>query len=670
MSIIITTEPKQSNIEKKNENKVSKKETFFETLDKYEIGIIKNYGEKNVRSERKRSYGFIQTLSFKDLYLHKKDLQNKSTKKDDIVIFKYGENEKGQVAKSIITLKNNQISLDRLIFFIEKFHKSNSNFFQTNQVSTLIYSFISGDLAKDIDENTYIKLFEVYHGSDKLNLIDNYTIANGKTSKQIIELLEKHLNKENVELFLKLKNKEVFLGYQLIKTKLETIPQYVKLKYEFFLKDIAKYQNYIHVDVSYEPNTIYNLFEDSDYTLAKRWINQTNNFQYEYAKMISARGAEIASKKFYELLGSKVNDTAITQLNSMNDSWKFFDLHVDNKNIDVKNSRGVLNEKLSYSEHCVPRFKETRDGENIFILGVISPYFKLSEDEEKLKYNAFHSTSNIENMITILGETSLSEINKYSKRFSQKVLQVDLSRVNFTPDWVLEYPKSFYAERDEIKNKFLKEHTQFPSSNEYKQINQNLIPFFLSCGLDLPDGLNDDPFDMVLNKEQTNFYNRLKIQGKQSITKPFLYLAILKHFAERLKNNFNTDYSPIDYNKLIYYDESYKYPLGIYDPTLIIKKLIDTLETLWKQKNKINMSNYITFKYNQKGILLAKSSMSSSWDTLLAYCGGFVKGKGSCGFKPLIKGEHTTCNYCNKIICPECNFCRDGCNRLKSQEHF
>ena len=170
---------------------------------------------------------------------------------------------------------------------------------------------------------------------------------------------------------------------------------------------------------------------------------------------------------------------------------------------------------------------------------------------------------------------------------------------------------------------------------------------------------------MVLNKEQTNFYNRLKVQGKQSITKPFLYLAILKHFAERLKNNFNTDYSPIDYNKMIYYDESYKYPLGIYDPTLIIKKLIDTLETLWKQRNKINMSNYITFKYNQKGILLAKSSMSSSWDTLLAYCGGFVNGKGSCGFKPLIKGEHTTCNYCNKIICPECNFCRDGCNRLK-----
>jgi len=378
--------------------------------------------------------------------------------------------------------------------------------------------------------------------------------------------------------------------------------------------------------------------------------------------MISARGAEIASKKFYALLGCNVKDTAITQLNNHTDNWKFFDLHVDNKNIDVKNSRGVLNEKLSYSEHCIPKFKETRDGKQIYILGVISPYFKLEEDEERLKYNSFYSTTDIENMITILGETSLEEINQYSSRFSQKELQVDLNRVNFTPDWILEYPKKFYMQRDNLKNEFLQKHAQFPTLNEYKQLNQNLIPFFLSCGLDLPNS--------ELNKEQVNFYNRLKVQAKQSITKPFLYLAILKHFSERLAYNTNSSYRPIDYIQLIYYETSHKYPLGIYDPTLIIKKLIDTLDTLWQQKNKINMSDYITFKYNQKGILLAKSSMSNSWDTLLAYCGGFIEGKGSCGFKPLIRGKHKTCAYCNKIICPECSFCRDGCSRLKNKEHF
>ena len=645
-----------------NEKKVSNKETFFQTLTTYEIGIIKNYGEKDSITDRKRSYGFIKTLLFEDLYLHKKDLHDKSTKKDDIVIFKYGENKQGKVAKSVITLRVNQISLKSLIYFINKFYKDHSRFFESIQISKLIQAFFLNDSMQNIDENVYIKLLEIYNGQDKLNLIDNYVIKNKKITDKLITILEKSLNNESVEQFLKLKNKDTFLNHTEIKNKLENIPKYVEFVFTDFLNDIKKCQNYSHIEVSYEPNDIYNSFEDSDYILARKWISQTNNFQYEYSKMISARGAEIASKKFYALLGCNVKDTAITQLNNHTDNWKFFDLHVDTKNIDVKNSRGVLNEKLSYSEHCIPRFKETRDGEHIYILGVISLYFKLGDDEKKLKYNAFYSTTNIENMITILGETSLNEINQYSSRFSQKELQVDLSRVNFTPDWVLEYPKEFYTHRNNLKNKFLKEHTRYPTSDEYKQLNQNLIPFFLSCGLDLPCS--------TLKKEQVNFYNRLKVQAKQSITKPFLYLAILKHFAERLKHNASSQYKPMDYIQLIYYETSYKYPLGIYDPTLIIKKLIDTLETLWQQKSRIDMSNYITFKYNQKGILLAKSSMSSSWDTLLAYCGGFIEGKGSCGFKPLIRGEHETCVYCNKIICPECSFCRDGCTRLKNQEHY
>jgi len=645
-----------------NEKKVSNKETFFQTLTTYEIGIIKNYGEKDSITDRKRSYGFIKTLLFEDLYLHKKDLHDKSTKKDDIVIFKYGENKQGKVAKNVITLRVNQISLKSLIYFINKFYKDHSRFFESIQISKLIQAFFLNDSMQNIDENVYIKLLEIYNGQDKLNLIDNYVIKNKKITDKLITILEKSLNNESVEQFLKLKNKDTFLNHTEIKNKLENIPKYVEFVFTDFLNDIKKCQNYSHIEVSYEPNDIYNSFEDSDYILARKWISQTNNFQYEYSKMISARGAEIASKKFYALLGCNVKDTAITQLNNHTDNWKFFDLHVDTKNIDVKNSRGVLNEKLSYSEHCIPRFKETRDGEHIYILGVISLYFKLGDDEKKLKYNAFYSTTNIENMITILGETSLNEINQYSSRFSQKELQVDLSRVNFTPDWVLEYPKEFYTHRNNLKNKFLKEHTRYPTSDEYKQLNQNLIPFFLSCGLDLPCS--------TLKKEQVNFYNRLKVQAKQSITKPFLYLAILKHFAERLKHNASSQYKPMDYIQLIYYETSYKYPLGIYDPTLIIKKLIDTLETLWQQKSRIDMSNYITFKYNQKGILLAKSSMSSSWDTLLAYCGGFIEGKGSCGFKPLIRGEHETCVYCNKIICPECSFCRDGCTRLKNQEHY
>ena len=63
-------------------------------------------------------------------------------------------------------------------------------------------------------------------------------------------------------------------------------------------------------------------------------------------------------------------------------------------------------------------------------------------------------------------------------------------------------------------------------------------------------------------------------------------------------------------------------------------------------------------------MLKAKSTMESPWHTLLAYCGGRIERKGPCGYKPLIKGPHETCNVCNHIICPKCNFCKKGCTGI------
>jgi predicted nucleic acid-binding Zn ribbon protein len=134
------------------------------------------------------------------------------------------------------------------------------------------------------------------------------------------------------------------------------------------------------------------------------------------------------------------------------------------------------------------------------------------------------------------------------------------------------------------------------------------------------------------------------------------------------QNNVN-NYSPYDYLKLIYYDDKYEYPLSIYDPTLIIKKLIDALDSLWEYRNEIEMQDFISFKYTEKGILKAKPSMSRKWYTLLAYCGNnYIEGKGPCGFKPLIKGKHSTCDICGYIICPECNFCKKECKGISDRK--
>lgn len=647
---------------------ISPKDIATETIEIYDIGIVKWFGDNNFTTERKK-YGFIQTICSVDLFFHKKDIHQKNIEKiekDDIVIFQYGENSKGKVAKNVIVLKDNQRSFNSVVHFINKYDSNKSAFFKTPQFSKLLRIFLSEKYFSDMEEKLFLKLLSFCKEQNVIPILDAYVTSKNCFSDKLMMYLLQIINNENYEVFLNTHNQVKFMRNQAIYVKVDSFPKHIKLEYAHFIEIINQYQNYKHVNVSFEPNEIYSQLKPIDYALAKQWMQPSNNYLFEYAKMISARGAELAAIKFYTLFDYKVIDTAITQINKTSNDWKLFDLHVnDIKYIDVKNSRGVLNEQLSYSEHCIPKFKETRNGNQINILGVISPYFRLENEEEILTENSLHSTNKIENMITILGEVSLNDINTYASRFSQKNLEININTETFTPDWMLEYPIEFYEERDKLKENFKINFTQYPKLNEYYILNKNLIPFFLSCGIDLPEEWNANEIDKLLNNEQLRFYNRLKVQGKERITKPFLYLAILTHFTEQLQKNIPLQYTPTDYFLLIYNNEKFQYPLGIYDPTLIIKKLIQTLEALWKEKDRIDMTGYVSFKYNEKGILQAKKSMSKSWDTLIAYCGGFIEKKGSCGFKPLIKGEHETCEYCRKIICPKCDFCSQSCVRVR-----
>lgn len=648
----------------------SKEDNDAKTIEIYDIGIVKWFGDNDFTTERKK-YGFIQTICSVDLFFHKKDIHQKNIEKiekDDIVIFQYGENSKGKVAKNVIVLKDNQRSFNSVVHFINKYATGNADFFKTPQFSKLLMFFLSEKYFSDMEEKLFLKLLSFCKEQNIIPILDAYVTSKNCFSDKLMMYLLQIINNENYEVFLNTHNQVKFMSNQAIYVKVDSFPKHIKLKYAHFIEIINQYQNYKHVKVSFEPNEIYSQLKPIDYVLAKQWMQPSNNYLFEYAKMISARGAELAAIKFYTLFDYKVIDTAITQINKTSNDWKLFDLYVnDIKYIDVKNSRGVLNEQLSYSEHCIPKFKETRNGKQINILGVISPYFRLENEEEILTDNSFHSTNKIENMITVLGEISLNEINANASRFSQKNLEVNINTKTFTPDWMLEYPIEFYEERDKLKENFKINFTQYPKLNEYYILNKNLIPFFLSCGIDLPEEWNANEIDKLLNNEQLRFYNRLKVQGKERITKPFLYLAILKHFTEQLQKNIPLQYKPTDYFLLIYNNENFQYPLGIYDPTLIIKKLIQTIEALWKEKDRSDMTGYISFKYDEKGILKAKKSMSESWDTLIAFCGGFIEKKGRCGFKPLIKGEHETCEYCRKIICPKCDFCSQSCVRLNKK---
>ena len=642
----------------KKSKKLLKEDQLQKSLGLYEIGVVQWFDDQ-------LGYGFIKSRQNIDFFVHKRQLDNAKIVENDIVVFKCEKNEKGNYADKVLLLKNNKKSIFKFVEFNDKYRKINKDFFRSRSVKDICQVFFYSTYLNEISEESFINMMSSCASEHSIiQVIDHYVTKNKTISSSLYEVVLSNLTNDNSVYFLKSKNLNLFLENSELSEKLEKFPPFIKKKYEEWTNSINEAMNYYHVHVMHDPKVIYESLTDADYFLAKQWIDKSaSNFNFEYAKMLSARGAELAALHFYKTLNFNVDDTAMSQINNSSQDWKLFDLLLDNtKSIDVKNSRGLINEKLSYSEYCIPRFKETRQKKQVAILGVLSPYLKLNDDEQILDAEISYGTSEIENSINILGEVTVETIEKLDAVFSNGKLDIDINKKNFVPDWLLEYPKEFYKEREDAKLFFKSTYIEHPAINEYKVLDVKAIPFFLSCGIDLPSS-----WAKVLTEHQLDFYNRLKAKCNIMITKPYLYLAILKHFIEKLQSNPAIKYQPSDYMQLLYYESEYKYPLGIYDPTLIIKKLVDTLNSLWVYRTQIDLEDYSTFKYTEKGILKAKKPMSLQWNTLLAYCGGFVDSKGSCGYKPLIKGPHETCSVCNYIICPKCDFCKKGCSGIEER---
>ena len=119
-------------------------------------------------------------------------------------------------------------------------------------------------------------------------------------------------------------------------------------------------------------------------------------------------------------------------------------------------------------------------------------------------------------------------------------------------------------------------------------------------------------------------------------------------------------------------------PLGIADPLGIIERLCESLEILWQFRLALCLDRFHSFRFSGPGLLQGRESHHSPWETILAYCGGWVfrvddQGKwvksdeglpqklGKCGNTPLILGRENLCLTCHKLICKCCGFCSQPC---------
>ncbi len=390
-------------------------------------------------------------------------------------------------------------------------------------------------------------------------------------------------------------------------------------------------------------------------------IKARSKEKWELGRLLSARSAEKVSIDFYRHYEKKVKDISTTQIyeNSKYD-WRNYDIDVDGLHIDVKNSRQSQNSSDRYTEYYIQKkFKHNKRNQEVIISGVFSPYLWPCTLLEPIEYHGDTTTQ-------FLGETTKKNRQTLKNEFNDLVdfVEPNPGSEYFLPPWVFEYPEYVYTER----NKALKELKNFTNLDALKGaiFKFKLRPVGIAAGIDLTEILGNEVLDDWERSFLNQLHNRIE---KYGLSLPFLFLTILEHFLSMATSSKTvSNFEPSKYRRFLFYEESDK-PLGIYDPLKTVDSLIKALDTLWTDENG-SIRQFRKFKLKSFNILQAKrNSNEDLWTTLIAYCGGRLEDRSSCGKNPLILGESEQCEY-GKLICPEpdCGFCCQTCKEKNQAE--
>ncbi len=427
------------------------------------------------------------------------------------------------------------------------------------------------------------------------------------------------------------------------------------------------------VSCSLKADVEYDELTDDDRRLAAHWADGQNDAVL--AKMLSARAAEKAARKFYEGVSTVVADISITQLEGGRGNWITHDLLLNSSTpVDVKNARRPINSKQFYVEHTVPRFKLDRAGIEVRVAAVLSPYLNINYIKKPSSIPSKLRSS--QNDIVYIGETSRSDIADLTSKFTSERLEVVRRHERTFPHWAFGYPGYWYRELLADIDGATKG-CEWPTDEEWAYILDgealSAIPALCVMGRPLPSAVSAQ-----LEEWQVQFFSTLQASIGSPPSLPAIFFATLTDFLEALRGD-RPGFSPQGYRPILYARSQCIHPLGAIDPLGLIDNLIKTLTTLWDHRAKSDLKRFSSFRFGGLGILQGREPDRSEWTTIVAYCGGTVyetddrgtvlvtpegqpqSTKGKCGHTPIVIGMNRSCPSCKKLICDKCGFCSVPC---------
>jgi hypothetical protein len=426
-------------------------------------------------------------------------------------------------------------------------------------------------------------------------------------------------------------------------------------------------------------------FTSEDFAVCLKWANKDPSKasikgmlgqvdSYNALRLLSARAAELAAIRYYRNLGCAVEDVSVLQVGKKDDRWVTHDLMVDDHPVDVKNARRSFNSRHSYVEHCIPRFKETRDcGEGVAILGVLSDYLNspiLTEGKTQCQ---------------ILGEVRYKDIQKLKSWAHRKYgafMDIEgLWKPEYQPGWVFEYPSAHYRERPALLESMTEQ-----------------LRWLLKegCQPDEVEGVllalsNDrEAVDCIpLAGDRAQFLSDLReIDREVGYSRPALFLFVMGKFLEAIYKRTDITHLAATFMQFLFvrpdllgsaseervddFVRGADSPLGLLDPSAYVFNLINALEAAAKECIERGY-RFIGFQMRHPSILRG-STIDGKTITLLAFCGGWTTHptRAKCGNSPLYLGANHLCPSCGYLICDKCGFCSRACvmNRIRQEEEM
>lgn len=396
------------------------------------------------------------------------------------------------------------------------------------------------------------------------------------------------------------------------------------------------------------------LLTEQDHDLAMIWARGAGESSFHDSRMHSARQAELTAIEMYRELYGAAEDLSIGQLRLDGDRrWESADIASGGRWIDVKNARRSFSSRNNYSEHCVPRFKLDRRGQDVFISAFLSPYRP-------------HEFDGAAEPLVWLGETTRSEIAELEQAFGSPHLSVSFSEIeaSLLPPWLFDYPSSFYKNRDAALSRLRGPGYTLPIQDVHPSIALLARGAEGFLGPVPPEAVSPS---ISCDAELLELARRLA--SVRTVRRSVVFLHLLDRFCRSLLED---KAFPGEQLRWLLYPPmgtspsalaAIHHPLVLCDPLGVVSELLAVLSKASETCRGLALA-FTRFRLRGSGILQGFAN-TGRWRTIIAYCGGWGRLRDGrsvrCGQNPVFLGQDESCTECERLICHRCGYCGQGC---------